>query len=49
MGLPAGWVAHPDYGLTQNQQIAALGNGVLPLQALTALSRAKSLLRMQRE
>jgi DNA (cytosine-5)-methyltransferase 1 len=36
MGLPAGWVT--DSGeLTQNQQITALGNGVLPLQACSAL------------
>lgn len=36
MGLPAGWVT--DNGdLTTNQQITALGNGVLPLQALHAL------------
>ncbi|WP_150463288.1 DNA cytosine methyltransferase [Nesterenkonia ebinurensis] len=37
MGLPAGWVTDPGRGLTPNQQIAALGNGVLPLQATTAL------------
>lgn len=38
MGLPAGWVADPDYGLSANQQNTALGNGVLPLQALCALN-----------
>ena len=38
MGLPAGWVADSDE-LTQNQQITALGNGVLPLQAISALRR----------
>lgn len=37
MGLPAGWVTDSDE-LTQNQQITALGNGVLPLQAAAALS-----------
>ncbi|MBN9607639.1 DNA cytosine methyltransferase [Cumulibacter manganitolerans] len=37
MGLEPGWVTDPGYGLTQNQQITALGNGVLPLQAVTAL------------
>ena len=37
MGLPTGWVTDSDE-LTQNQQITALGNGVLPLQAVTALS-----------
>lgn len=36
MGLPTGWVT--DAGeLTQNQQVTALGNGVLPLQATTAI------------
>ena len=38
MGLPAGWVTGTD-DLTQNQQITALGNGVLPLQAISALRR----------
>ena len=37
MGLPTGWVTNSDE-LTQNQQITALGNGVLPLQAVSALS-----------
>jgi len=37
MGLPTGWVTGTD-DLTQNQQITALGNGVLPLQACVALS-----------
>ncbi len=45
MGLPTGWVT--DSGnLTINQQITALGNGVLPLQAklaLRALLRASGL------
>ncbi|OKL53120.1 DNA (cytosine-5-)-methyltransferase [Bowdeniella nasicola] len=36
MGLPTGWVTDADY-LTQDQQITALGNGVLPLQAARAL------------
>ena len=35
--LPNGWVTDSD-DLTQNQQITALGNGVLPLQAVSALS-----------
>ena len=38
MGLPTGWVTGTD-DLTQNQQITALGNGVLPLQAISALRR----------
>jgi DNA (cytosine-5)-methyltransferase 1 len=37
MGLPTGWINDPGHGMTQNQQITALGNGVLPLQAVTAL------------
>lgn len=37
MGLPAGWVTDPAHGLTANQQITALGNGVLPLQAVGAI------------
>lgn len=37
MGLPTGWVTDAGRGLTSNQQIAALGNGVLPLHAATAL------------
>ncbi len=41
MGLPTGWVTD-GAELTQNQQITALGNGVLPLQALTALRIAST-------
>lgn len=37
MGLPTGWVTDPAHGLTLNQQNTALGNGVLPLQAIVAL------------
>ncbi|MBM7529196.1 hypothetical protein [Brevibacterium luteolum] len=37
MGLPDGWVTDDRYGLTDNQQLTALGNGVLPLQAAVAL------------
>ena len=37
LGLPTGWVTDADE-LTHNQQITALGNGVLPLQAGTALN-----------
>lgn len=37
MGLPAGWVTDPQHRPTGNQQLSSLGNGVLPLQALTAL------------
>ncbi len=36
MGLPDGWVTDVP-GLTRNQQLRALGNGVLPAQAATAL------------
>ncbi len=38
MGLPQGWVTDPQHSeLTNSQQITALGNGVLPLQAATAI------------
>lgn len=36
MGLPAGWVTDA-HELTQNQELTALGNGVLTLQAARAL------------
>lgn len=38
MGLEPGRVTDPAHGLTQNQMSAALGNGVLPLQAKFALA-----------
>lgn len=37
MGLPEGWVTDPAIGLTRNQQLKALGNGVVPQQAALAL------------
>ncbi|GAA1881799.1 hypothetical protein GCM10009773_07820 [Williamsia serinedens] len=39
MGLPAGWVTSPEIGLTRNEQLKALGNGVVPQQAMEALRR----------
>jgi DNA (cytosine-5)-methyltransferase 1 len=36
MGLPAGWVTDVP-GLPRNAQLKALGNGVVPQQALLAL------------
>ncbi|WP_223881434.1 hypothetical protein [Nesterenkonia ebinurensis] len=42
MGLPPGWITNPEHGLTQNQQITALGNGVLPLQALLAIKETET-------
>jgi DNA (cytosine-5)-methyltransferase 1 len=36
MCLPAGWVTEVP-GLTRNAQLKALGNGVVPQQALAAL------------
>ena len=36
MGLPSGWVTDVP-GLTYNEALKALGNGVIPLQAETAL------------
>lgn len=40
MGLPQGWVTDSSHELTANQQLTALGNGVLPRQAATALDIA---------
>lgn len=37
MGLPDGWVTAPEIGLTRNEQLKALGNGVVPQQAALAL------------
>jgi len=37
MGLEPGWVTDSAHGLTGNQQLTALGNGVLPMQAARAL------------
>ena len=37
MVLGNGWATNPDFGLSGNQQVNALGNGALPLQAITAL------------
>lgn len=36
-GPAPGWVTDHEHGLTANQQNTALGNGVLPLQAVVAL------------
>mgnify|MGYP000862782331 FL=1 len=38
MGLPRRWVTDPIHGLTANQQLTALGNGVLPLQAAVGMT-----------
>lgn len=37
MGLPEGWVTDLDLGLRRNDQLKALGNGVVPQQAKYAL------------
>ncbi|MGB4780038.1 hypothetical protein [Microbacterium sp.] len=37
MGLPTGWVTDPAHGLTDTQQLTALGNGVVPMQAVHAV------------
>lgn len=39
MGLPEGHVTSPDIGLTRTQQLKALGNGVVPLQAAEAVNQ----------
>lgn len=37
MGLESGWVTGPELELTHSQQLTALGNGVLPRQAIAVL------------
>lgn len=37
MGLSDGWVTAPEIGLTRNEQLKALGNGVVPQQATAAI------------
>lgn len=37
MGLPEGYVTGPEIGITRNQQLRALGNGVVPQQGALAL------------
>jgi hypothetical protein len=37
MGLPHGWVTDPNLGLPPTEQLTALGNGVVPAQAIPAL------------
>lgn len=39
MGLPVDWVTGVPYEPTPSRELAALGNGVLPLQAVVALRR----------
>lgn len=38
MGLPAGWVTGVP-GLSRNEQLKALGNGVVPQQCAAAFTR----------
>lgn len=44
MFLPQGWVTDPSIGLSRNDQLKAIGNGVCPPQAVAAYS---SLLQME--
>jgi DNA (cytosine-5)-methyltransferase 1 len=37
MGVPDGWVTDPTIGLTRNEQLTLLGNGVVPHQATLAV------------
>jgi DNA (cytosine-5)-methyltransferase 1 len=38
MGLDEGWVTDPALGLGEPEQLHALGNGVVPRQAVAALT-----------
>lgn len=37
MGWPAGWVTDPAIGISRNDQLRIVGNGVCPQQAIAAL------------
>jgi len=37
MGWPSGWVTHPAIGISRNDQLRIIGNGVCPQQATAAL------------
>ena len=37
MGWPAGWVTDPEIGISRNDQLRIVGNGVCPQQAAAAL------------
>lgn len=37
MGWPYGWVTDPDIGISRNDQLKIVGNGVVPQQAIAAL------------
>lgn len=49
MGLPDGWVTDPAIGLTRNEQLKACGNGVVPQQAMAALSDMTNALQNERK
>lgn len=49
MGLPEGWVTSPTIGLSRNEQLKALGNGVVPQQAMLALSLLSPRVRLRVE
>ena len=38
MGWPAGWVTDPAIGISRNDQLRIIGNGVVPQQAIAALT-----------
>jgi DNA (cytosine-5)-methyltransferase 1 len=38
MGMPEGWITSPKIGIKRNEQLKACGNGVVPQQAVLALS-----------
>jgi len=48
MGLPAGWVTGVP-GVNRNAQLKALGNGVVPQQAMAALSDMLAALEQRQE
>ena len=47
MGLPAGWVTDVP-GLSRNERLKALGNGVVPAQAAEAIRRCLARVSVER-
>lgn len=45
MMLPAGWVTDPAIGLSRNDQLKAIGNGVCPPQAYHAIRQLLAIAR----
>lgn len=47
MGWPRGWVTDPDIGISRNDQLKIVGNGVCPQQAVAALTYLLSIAEVE--